>query len=84
VLFAFAVFSFFSNGMNFPEMSCFVSSGRETLTQSIGGAAYSAALAVARFLCPMGNHCCLPYHFSASKLILLPFHIELIRIAPMG
>jgi len=22
------------------------------------------------------KYCCLPYHFSASKLIFLPFHIE--------
>jgi len=32
-------------------------------------------------LCPMGKHCCLPTTFSASKLIFLPFRIELIRVA---
>jgi len=26
------------------------------------------------------SHCCLPHHFSASKLIFLRFHIELIRV----
>ena len=32
-------------------------------------------------LCPLSSrqHCCLPYRFSASKLIF-PFRIELIRI----
>ena len=34
----------------------------------------------AHFLCPIVKHCCLPYYFSASKLVFLPFHIELIRI----
>ena len=29
-------------------------------------------------LCPMGKHCWLPNHFSASKLIFLSFRIELI------
>jgi len=24
----------------------------------------------------MSKHCCLPYHFFASKLIFLPFHTE--------
>jgi len=29
---------------------------------------------------PSGQALCLPYHFSASKLIFLPFHIELVPI----
>jgi len=28
------------------------------------------------FLCSMDKHCCLPYHFSDSKFIFLPVHIE--------
>jgi len=32
------------------------------------------------FLCPTGKHYFLPYHFSASRFILLSFHNELIYI----
>jgi len=28
----------------------------------------------------VGKHCCVPYHFSASELIITPFHVELIHI----
>jgi len=37
---------------------------------------FQALAAEYHFLCPMGKHCCLPYHFSASKLIFLPLHTE--------
>jgi len=33
----------------------------------------------AHFLCPMGKHCYLPYHFAVFKLIFLPFLVETCR-----
>jgi len=38
----------------------------------IGGGAYT------HFLRLSGKHCCLPYHFSASKLIFLPFPFHIV------
>ena len=46
---------------------------------SIGSRAYWAVWAVAcPLFVPNGLHFCMSYHFSASKLIFLPFHTELI------
>jgi len=44
-----------------------------------GGGAYCAGRPIARPLC-VPNEQALSYHFSASKLIFIPSHIELIRI----
>jgi len=52
-----------------------------TFKCALGGGVYIGQ-SLAHFLCPIGKHYCLSYHFSASELISLPFHIGLIRRGP--